>query len=100
MPIYNDGDTKVCIFGKGDISVCTFKYDGSGLDTVLGFVQDTKDNPIGTINEHHIGLSADEMDTQVIMHFDNVVSVDIVISQLQVIRADLVKMQEEKECQS
>jgi len=97
MPIYNDGDTKVCIFGKGDISVCTLKYNGGYFNTVLGLVQDTQSNPIGTENKHHIGLSADEMETHVMMYFDNVASVDFVISRLQVIRADLVRMQEGKD---
>jgi len=97
MPIYNDGDTKVCVFGKGDIAVGTARKIDSDINTTLCLIQDTECNPIGQPNPHHIGLDIEDMNTQIEMIFDNVASIDVVISQLQVIRADLVKMQEEKD---
>jgi len=85
MPIKDNDGVRVLEFGYGDIIIAPSMVDEK-LNSVI-FVQDSICREIGEKNTHGVnGKSHRELDTRVVMHFENIESLDVLIEQLQDVR--------------
>jgi len=85
MPIKDDDGVRVLEFDYGDIIVAPSMV-GEKLNSVI-FVQDSICREIGEKNTHGVnGKSHRELDARVAMHFENIESLNVVISALEEVR--------------
>lgn len=79
-----------CQFGKGDIVVSAGENPES--KNVCLIMSNSKDgaHPIGDFKEPRAKTTNEMNGLQIVMHFDNVASIDVVIEALQEARQDLI----------
>lgn len=89
MAIVDEGNTKVCRFGTGDILVSTVKQSAEmTYENSVSFSKYEK-HPVGTTHEELIGKSLEEVDCHALMIFEKRESLDVVIEALQFIREQM-----------
>jgi len=88
MPIITKDNVKYLQFGYGDIFVGDAKDKETGKVFGAVFIQ-SEPRDIGVYIENTEGRLLDELDTHVIMQFDDIKSLDVVIEVLQEIRNEM-----------
>ena len=90
MPLYTDGFNAVIVqFGRGDIAVLRAHHEDEAADTEI-ILAGQEPHPIGVGAPELIGRASDSLGEMVVrLCFDNVASLDVLIGELQVLRAAL-----------
>jgi hypothetical protein len=88
MPIYKAAGSLVLHFGHGDITVGSGRNIEKDYEDELCFVRQAP-HKIGEQNEEVIGRATDAIDCPVRFVFDKIESLDVVIEELQKLRAKM-----------
>ena len=89
MPAYLASGSLILRFGEGDIAICTARAADSPYANEIAFAENHEPRPIGSANPEHIGRSTADLACPVRLVFDRVESVDVLIGQLQALRAGM-----------
>jgi hypothetical protein len=89
MPIYEGDGSLILHFGRGDVAVVTGRNTEKDYEDELCFVRQSEHEIGAPVDPELAGKATDVVDCPVRLVFDNVESLDVVIEELQKLRAKM-----------